>query len=686
MDQEAVSIMKEVIKRKDFFSSYIQSFDANLYMKAKTEIKQKNFLLSLVPSDIFLFDPTKKESYLESYSHLKYYAPDQYSQHIIAVNGTSSKLFKSAVPSFMQFFTLNIYDDYTVDDLFELPTSSKALKHYNFNLLETKDTLGIRIYRIAFKPKFTSSSLIEGEMWIADEVFNIYKLEASGYMDFINYKFSIIYGEKFENFLLPQKILVSARFSIAFNVIENQYQAEINYNEVDKNYNYHPFKYEKGYDLSSLFLIQGDSLNIIKDSIYWDKIRKDTISIEERSQLYASYDSISQDTLEKAPFSIKQMTGFLTSSSFYDYKYFQLKYSGLLNPGLIGYSGIDGFTYKQQIRLSKRLTKDRYLLFTPEVGYALKPNQIFYTIPLVWYFWPERVGKIQLKIGNKNRTFSSLVTENVQTTGGVDSIPVYLSKNDYYKDNYGNLTVGFELTNGLLFETGVTYHLRTSLKSYPMQIDSTKYDQKEYRNFSPQIRLTYTPGQYYRTIGYRKIYLESKWPTFSIEYARAIKGVFGSNVDYERIEADIQQSLNFGVMHTLGYRISAGYITNAKTVYFADFNYFTKNYFPQSWNDGIGGNFVILDNYWYNASNAYFQVHAMFETQLFGFYSPKRLSRYVLKERFYAGQLVTPAIYSYTELGYGIGNRIFNAGVFVGLNGLKYNGISFRVAFELFNH
>lgn len=60
------------------------------------------------------------------------------------------------------------------------------------------------------------------------------------------------------------------------------------------------------------------------------------------------------------------------------------------------------------------------------------------------------------------------------------------------------------------------------------------------------------------------------------------------------------------------------------------------------------------------------------------------MSRYVLKERLYVGQLVTPVIRSYTELGYGIGNRIFNAGIFVGFDGLKYNGMSFRIAFELF--
>ncbi|MDD6211381.1 MAG: DUF5686 family protein [Bacteroidales bacterium] len=688
-ERKGDSIMTEVIKRSEFFSSYIQSYDANLYIKVRTEIQRKNFLLPLVPSDIFLFDASQDTSILESYSRLKYLAPDHYSQHIVAVNGTSSKLFKAATTSFMQFFALNIYADYAIDNAFELPTSTKALKHYRFRLLETKDTLNFRLFRISFTPRFTSSSLLNGEMWVVDEVFNIYEMEAKGYMDFIDYSFHVTYGENFEDYLLPQKIAVSARMGIAFNVIKNDYQAELSYVDVDRNYKYHQPKHQKGYDLSSLFLIQGDSLNIVKDQSYWNRIRKDSVSQEETDLLTASNIEAlgKQDSaFMKEPFSIKQMTGFLTSSSFYNYKFVQLKYSGLLNPGLLGYSAMDGFTYKQQLRLSRAFKRDRHILFTPEIGYASKPKQLFYTVPIEWLFWPEHMGKVQLTVGNKNRTYTSQHNEKKSASGHIDSIPSYPSRTDYFRDDYGDLTAGFEIANGLLLEAGVTYHLRTSSGKYPSAGDSTHYERQKYRSFSPKIRLTYTPGQYYRRIGYRKIYLSSRWPTFSVEYARSIKGVFRSNLDYERIEGDIQQSLNFGLTNMFAYRLSAGYITNAKTVYFADFNYFAKNYFPPSWEHRIGGSFAILDSYWYNASNAYFQLHAMLETRLFSIYFPSKLSRYMLRERFYFGQLITPVIHSYTEIGYGLGNRIANAGVFVGFDGLRYYGVGFRIAFELFNN
>ena len=39
---------------------------------------------------------------------------------------------------------------------------------------------------------------------------------------------------------------------------------------------------------------------------------------------------------------------------------------------------------------------------------------------------------------------------------------------------------------------------------------------------------------------------------------------------------------------------------------------------------------------------------------------------------------------SYTEIGYGFGNHIFNVAAFVGFDKLKYDGIGFKFAFELF--
>ena len=59
-------------------------------------------------------------------------------------------------------------------------------------------------------------------------------------------------------------------------------------------------------------------------------------------------------------------------------------------------------------------------------------------------------------------------------------------------------------------------------------------------------------------------------------------------------------------------------------------------------------------------------------------------SRYILSERFYLSQLWTPVLPSYTEVGYGIGNHIFNIGIFAGFDRWHYQSMGFKFAFELF--
>jgi hypothetical protein len=59
------------------------------------------------------------------------------------------------------------------------------------------------------------------------------------------------------------------------------------------------------------------------------------------------------------------------------------------------------------------------------------------------------------------------------------------------------------------------------------------------------------------------------------------------------------------------------------------------------------------------------------------------VSKDILKERLYASQLYTPARPFYTEIGYGVGNFIGNAGVFVSLRHLAYESVGVKFVFEL---
>ena len=118
----------------------------------------------------------------------------------------------------------------------------------------------------------------------------------------------------------------------------------------------------------------------------------------------------------------------------------------------------------------------------------------------------------------------------------------------------------------------------------------------------------------------------------------------------------------------------------------ADFSFFARNAYPENWDDGIGGSFNLLNRHLYNASDQYMQAHVMIETPFMILRNIPIISEYINRERIYVSQLLTPHIKSYTELGYGVGNRYFtkaNAAVFTSFQKLKFKEIGVKVAFEL---
>ena len=72
----------------------------------------------------------------------------------------------------------------------------------------------------------------------------------------------------------------------------------------------------------------------------------------------------------------------------------------------------------------------------------------------------------------------------------------------------------------------------------------------------------------------------------------------------------------------------------------------------------------------------------MFETPFLILKNIPFVSDFADKERIYLSQLYTPQIVSYTELGYGIGNRFFNAGIFGSFHKTDFKQVGVRAAFE----
>lgn len=678
----ADSVMKKVIGKAAEYENMAFEYEAEVYVKGTSDVLKRNFLFRFAPK-VIPVDRKNRNNIFELVTNLKYRSPNNFVHNFEAVNGNIIPDNRRQA-EIMNFLNVNIYSSTAYDEEILLPLAKNAFKMYYFSLDTIWMDAGYKVYKIRYEPKQWSQKLIGGYLYILDELWSVDKMEANGHMGFAEFSFNMEFGRDINYFFLPRKMDLYLRYKVAGNIVETNYLCSFQYKNIlwkDIDWNV-----KKSLDLTQHFGIVNDSIPIVKDTAFWNLKRPEPLTPEEKL-LYNQHTNKSEERLDTMKYiEIGQK---IVNTMNFNYKSTRIKYSGILNPFKFGYSGSDGITYKQQFRLSRTFANDKMIRFAPEVGFVFKRKEVFFKVGGDWIFIPKRLGGISLWVGNGNQGYSSEVTERINELLKDSAFKFEDLNVKYYKDYNVNLKGRMELFNGFLLGLGISYHYRKPVQT--LHNDSIDNEivgliNGNYGDFTPVLNITYTPRQYYRMDGNRKEYVRSSFPTFSFEYARGIPHVLGSQGEYERMELDIQQTVPLGLLRYLSYRIGGGFFSNQKSVYFADFTYFSRRNFPDSWSDHVGGVFQLLERNWYNASSSYAQAHLMYESPfiLMPLLEKKIAAKYVFSERFYFSQLYMPILPSYTELGYGIGNHLFNLGFFVGFKKCKYDSFGVKFAFELF--
>jgi hypothetical protein len=685
----ADSIMKLVIESAVTYQNYLTSAETEIYIKGRTEILKQNQLIRLA-HHLFPVDRKVKDMVFEIVSDSKFEPPDIFAHNLRAINGSSIPNRKKQQEA-ISFLNFNVYASTAYNDAILLPAAKRAFKYYDFKLMDISDSTGLKIYRIRFLPKQVSQKLISGDLYVIDGVWTIDKINMSGKYAFADFNLEMTYGRGFNRFNLPETADFYVKYHVLGNEVANSYRSRFNYKSIIWSQEANSKRKRRhSLDVSSYYTLSSDTVPIIPDTTYWRRKRDMPLSEEEE----ALYEHVTDKRLLQKSDSIDdvqeylKLTEKLVNPYTFDYKTTRIRYSGILNPSQLGYSKFNGVTYRQRVRLYKDFKNDKQLRLRPEIGFVFKRKEIYWKLLGEWEYFPERFGIVSLLAGNGNQTYSHSMTTFINEQLKDSIIDVDDLGLQYFRHNYVELKNRIELFHGFQLITGFTYNNRVPVKKInnpdlsPEILDVTN---SKYNDFTPILGFTYTPRQYFRMDGKRKSYVHSYYPTISAEFARAIPGVWESRGDFTRIEADIHQSISLGMLRRLNYHVSAGMYTRQKSTYFADFRYFTRRNFPDSWDDQIGGIFNVLDRDWFNASDKYAQAHFMFQSPfIFLQFYKKQASKYVFFERLYLSQLWTPMLPSFTEIGYGIGNHIFNVGVFAGFEKHRYQNFGVKFAFELF--
>jgi len=113
------------------------------------------------------------------------------------------------------------------------------------------------------------------------------------------------------------------------------------------------------------------------------------------------------------------------------------------------------------------------------------------------------------------------------------------------------------------------------LPNHPYELAAIPFE--KHQAVVASVRISWQPGQHYIQFPYRKQPIGSKAPTFTIEYAKGIHKLLGSDVDFDRWQFSINDNMNFKMGGEFKYRFGVGGFLNSKQVQIPDLKHFNGN-------------------------------------------------------------------------------------------------------------
>ncbi|MBE6247384.1 MAG: hypothetical protein E7110_08335 [Bacteroidales bacterium] len=660
---EADSVMRHLRQSALDISGVTPDYTANFYISGNMDILKRGNFIKSIPY-LNLIDDGSNHYYAEFIGGLTFTNPNIYNQTLYSITHNKKRFFEEHMELVVApNVKLNPYSQYIYGYIYS-PLAYKSGKYYDFNVDSTWVENGSTFHKISFVPTLQSYKFITGHMVVSSRNWSVREMHFNGRMEFIEYEASFYMGnESAPDEFLPRKISMTTDVNILGTALRGDYSSVINYEKIA------PRRITTGVsdgreelDLTLLYNHEVDTLSSLARQIV---SFRDSLSREESGNSQTKEEVVGK---KRDRGSSRGAFGkFMVRNHSLDLREVgELRFSPIVSPILFHYSTSHGLSYTQKLRYMKSLSNDKYFALQPRIGYNFKYNEFYWGMQGEINYAPRRLGKVFMDVGNDNKLFAR--SKEAQT----DSISETMNG---FRSSYAMVGHKVEIANGFTISTNV------ALRQYIEIHNSTN----RYTAFVPEVELQYTPHQYYYMDGDRKTYLYSRYPTFTLNFAHAFKGVMSSTTRYNRLEFDMQQKVAVGPMHTLHYRVGFGLFYDYEHLYFAQFNNLKRNILPEGWEDDIGGSFHLLNTVQYNEIDKYLRANVKYDAPLLLVPTLLRNVKYITKERLYCNMLLVDVMDPYVELGYGIGTNIFNVGLFWGGEVTKWDKVGIKFTFEIFN-
>lgn len=468
------------------------------------------------------------------------------------------------------------------------------------------------------------------------------------------------------------------------------------------------------YQDSSIVKQEFDTYNIKdeKDSlitIEWDTIRAIPLSPAEVKSYQmadsivrletADIDSLSAEDKANRKKNNWSKIAFGTSNLIKD-SLFRVGYEGLFSTENFDFNTVDGYKYRQTIRLRYTFEKDAYFYMTSKIGYAFNRKALF------WEVNPRLINVL-----NKNNRIGLHFGKMSYDFKGVDfgiMPPVNAISSWFFAENFMKLYetgfVRFDFSQK--FKKNFTVFGNVSYDHfYPLENNVT-YLLSDNKDFSPNVpkgyesndpalveqkSFSYLVGMNYRK-RQRKPWLDESPFLFiddfyyvGLNFRQGISDVFNSTSDYSQIDFSWHQQANISPSAGIDWRLNAGYFFNADQIHFSQFKHLRTSEIPVTMKS-FTNTFQNINDYEFSTNERYINLSADYRTEYILLRYISFLNKKTWSESLHLNYLTTPVLENYWEVGYSLNSLFFvgNIGVFTGFKGSKFESVSVKFSISPF--
>ncbi len=577
-------VMKKVVQRRDTINPWNYPHEVHVYIKTtdddiNTAVKKDNKEATIDedPFDSDVSGPSQKLNLLEV-EISKNYAPVNKIKEIrdaYTLFGSNQNMYyQTTVKSDFNFFQNFIELPDIHQNAILSPISNPGILAYKYKLEKKYEEDDQTIYKIKVSARKTSSSTLEGYIYVIDSLFIIQKIDVKlqkGNLltyDYFNVHQEYEFNENGINYLAKQEF--------DYGVKNNKEERKLHTQVIYSDYNFKK-DFDKKFFNSEVAITQQEAYE--RDSTYWKGKRKIDLTTDE-SQFIQYNDSIyeahnKKEYLDSIDKEFNRVTALKVLWYGVDIRNREKRIQWSINSLALTLRPISiaGPRVGPGAYFFKKWKNEKYIDLYGEATIGFLNKDIKGRLTSSFRYNPFKSAFVKLSFYHEFDAIRSYdaITQIFKRSNFIEVTALKLTHSyEWFNGFYSTLTYEFVERRPLIDYRFITWFDKGLNNDDPS-------DFKAYQAGVAGLELSYTPFQKYMKEPYQKVILGSKWPMFYVYYERGIPTLFGSDVNFDYFRVGIRQQISLKSAGTLSYHIKSGEFLSSKALYDADKKYLRRS-------------------------------------------------------------------------------------------------------------